>query len=99
MFKSLQGFNFRRMVKHKGYKNFKCIKTPSMNDGTRKRRIDRAVGLYEKFASNPRMIERAVFQDNSDFPLQIQTNSQNTRVYSKGVNKTTGNQNPGLVGK
>ena len=35
----------------------------------------RAGCLLEKFETNPRMIERAVFQDESDFPLEIPMNS------------------------
>ena len=37
-----------------------------MNDAMRKRRVDQAAGLVQKFKSNPRMIERAVFQDKID---------------------------------
>ena len=71
----------RRMVKRKGMKAFKRVKTPQMNDATRTRRVERAGYLMEKFNQNPRMIERAVFQDESDFPLQIPLNCQNDRVY------------------
>ena len=45
-----------------------------------KRRVERAGYLLEKFETNPRMIERAVYQDESDFPLQIPINSQNDCV-------------------
>ena len=77
----------RRIVKDKGYSQFKRLKTPQMNDATRKRRVDRAAGLVQKFKSNPRLIERAVFQDESDFPLQVPLNTQNDQVYSKGLKK------------
>ena len=70
-----------RIVREKGIKQFKRLKTMQMNDSTRKRRIERASNLLEKFQKNPRMIERAVFQDESDFPLQIPLNNQNDRVY------------------
>ena len=83
----------RRMVKRKGYKNYKRMKTPSMNDGTRKRRVERSTSLFEKFRKNPRMIERAVFQDESDFPLQIPNNPQNNRVYSKSEKKDIPHEN------
>ena len=43
-----------------------------MNNATRKRRVERAGCLLEKFETNARMIERAVFQDESDFPLKFQ---------------------------
>ena len=45
-----------------------------------KRRVECAGYLLEKFETNPRMIERAVYQDESDFPLQIPMNSQNDCV-------------------
>ena len=51
-----------------------------MNDATRKGKVERAGCLLEKLETNPGMIERAVFQDESDFPLQIPINSQNDRV-------------------
>ena len=88
----------RRMVKSKGIRQFKRMKTPHMNEGTRTRRIERAASLLEKFRRNPRMIERAVFQDESDFPLQVWLNNQNDRVYYKNRNfnikltKTTENR-------
>ena len=74
----------QRMVKRSKINNFKRVQTPQMDDGARGRRVNRAVGLSKKFGKNPRMIERAVFKDESDFPLQIQMNKQNNRVYSKG---------------
>ena len=64
-----------------------------MNEGTRTRRIERAASLLEKFRRNPRMIERAVFQDESDFPLQVPLNNQNDRVYYKGTKKDVPDQN------
>ena len=82
-----------RMVKRKGIKQFKRIKTPQMNEGTRTRRVERATGLLEKFEKNPRIIERAVFQDESDFPLEIPLNSQNDRVYYKGQKKNVPDEN------
>lgn len=75
----------RRMVKSKGIRQFKRLKAPSMNETTRTRRVERAETLYAKFSRNPRMIERAVFQDECDFPLQVPLNNQNNRVYFKGT--------------
>jgi len=83
----------RRIVEDKGYNQFKRLKTPQMNDATRNRRVDRAVSLHEKFAKNPRMIERTIFQDESDFPLQVPLNSQNDRVYHKGTKKDVPDEN------
>jgi len=44
-----------------------------MKGATRKRSIERANRILEKFERNPQMsmIEYAVFQDKSAFPLQI----------------------------
>ena len=64
-----------------------------MNDATRKRRVERAGCLVETFERNPRMIERVVFQDESDFPLQIPINSQSDCVYFKDQKKDVPNKN------
>ena len=37
------------------------LKTPYINDATRKRRVERAVCLLEKLETNPIIIERAIF--------------------------------------
>ena len=55
-----------------------------MNDGTRQRRVERTGGLVDKFADNPRMIERCVWQDEKDFTVDVPVNNQNDRVYYKG---------------
>jgi len=73
----------RRIVKRKGIKQFKRLKIPHMNERTQTR-VDRVAILLKKFNKNPRMIERAVFQDESDFPLEIPLNSQNDIVNFKG---------------
>ena len=59
-----------------------------------KRRVERAGCLLEKFETNPLMIESAVFQDESNFSLQIPINSQNDRVYFKGRKKDVPDKNP-----
>ena len=64
-----------------------------MNDPIQKRRVERARCLLEKFEINPRMIERTVFQDKSEFPPQIPINSQNDRVYFKGQKKDVPDKN------
>ena len=69
------------MVEDKGIDNFKRTKTPAMTEGTRERRVERSINLIEKFSKNPRMIEKAVWQDEKDFPLHVPVNSQNYRVY------------------
>ena len=75
--------SIRRMIKRKGIKQLKLLKTPNMNNATRKRREEHAGCLLEKFETNSQMIGRAVFQDEGDFLLQISINSQNGRVYFK----------------
>ena len=64
-----------------------------MNDSTRTRRVKRASVLGEKSEKNPRIIERGVFQDKSDFLLQFPINSENGRIYFKGKKK----DNPGKI--
>ena len=82
-----------RIFREKKINQFKRVKTPQMNDATRNRRIQRAKFLLEKFQTNPRMIERAVFQDEGDFPLQVPLNIQNNRVYYKGKKKDVPDEN------
>ena len=84
-------FSGCRMIKTKGVKQLKLPKTSYMNDSTRTRRVKRASVLGEKSEKNPRIIERGVFQDKSDFLLQFPINSESGRVYFKGKKK----DNPG----
>ena len=81
------------MVKSKGIKQFKRLKAPFMNEGIRKRRVGRAESLYKKFARNPCMVERAVFQYECDFPLQVPLNNQNNQMYYKGKKKDVPEKN------
>ena len=47
--------------------------------------------------TNPRMIERAVFLDKSDFPLQIPIKNQNDRVYFNPIqDEGRGTKKPSL---
>ena len=73
----------RRIINENGINQFKRLQTPSSNEGTRKRRLSRAESLVEEL-TNPRKIERFVFQDEKDFPLEVSINKQNNRVYYKG---------------
>lgn len=70
----------RRIVKSRGLRQFKRLKTPMMSAGTKERRTTRAGLLAERFGKN-RMIEKCVFQDEKDFTLDIPINHQNSRVY------------------
>ena len=83
----------RRMIKRKPMKQFKRIKTPYINSATLKRRAECAGYLLEKLETNPLMIERVVFQDESYFLLQISINSQNDRAYFKGQKKDVPDKN------
>ena len=74
----------RRMIKKKKNNQFKRAEAPKVDEGGRKRRKDRVKSLSKKFDNDPRKIERAVFQDEKDFPLNTPTNRQNNRVYFKG---------------
>ena len=64
-----------------------------MNDATSKRRVELADCLLEKFETNPRMVQHAVFKDERDFPLQIPINNQNDRVCFKGQKKVVSHKN------
>ena len=64
-----------------------------MNDPIRKRRVEHAGCLLDKFETNPQMIECLVFQDKSYFPLEISINSQNDRVYCKCQKKDVPDKN------
>ena len=67
-----------------------------MNDATKKKkkkRVERASCLLEKFETNLPMIEHGVFQDESDFTLQIPINSENEHVYFKGRKKNVPDKN------
>lgn len=82
-----------RILDDSDINQFKRVTTPHMDDKARERRTVRAGNLGTKFGGNPRMIERAVFQDESDFPLEIPINRQNNRVYFKGQKKDVPRKN------
>ena len=83
----------QRMIKRKGIKQFKRFKTPWMSNATWKRRVERTGSLLEKIKTNLRIIERAAFQDEIDFPLQIPINIQNDCVCSKDQRKVVPEKN------
>lgn len=74
----------RRIIKEKNINQSKRVKILHVNDVTRQRRIERVSNLGENFSKNSRIIERGVFQEESDFPLEIPINNQNNHVYFKG---------------
>ncbi|XP_066927411.1 uncharacterized protein [Clytia hemisphaerica] len=77
----------KRLVKRRGYKQFKRMKTPRMSEVTRQRRTERSGRLADRFERNPRLIEKCAFQDEKDFSLEVPLNHQNDRVYFKGGKK------------
>lgn len=83
----------KRLVKRRGYKQFKRMKTPRMTETTSQRRTERAGRLADRFESNPRLIEKCAFQDEKDFPLEVPLNPQNDRVYFKGDKKDVPEEN------
>lgn len=64
----------RRLIKTKGIKQFKRLKTPYIIYATRARRVERANIILEKFSKNNQMIEGVDFRDESGFSLQIPKN-------------------------
>ena len=76
--------SIRRMKKKRNLKQFKRLKTPQVSKETGKRKESRASSLRDKPESNIRMIEKAVWQDERDFTLEVPVNLQNDHVYAKG---------------
>ena len=80
------------MLKQRGLKQFKRVKTPRMSSATQQRRTERAGALAEKF-SRKRSIERCVWQDEKDFTVDVPFNAQNNHVYGMDKkDKIPGNQ-------
>ena len=77
-------YSIRRIVKKGNLKQFQCLKTPQMSEGSRNRRETRAGFLRERFESNIRMIEKMVWQDEKNFSPERPVNLQNDRTYAKG---------------
>ena len=71
----------QRIVKKKQYTSLKRISAPQVKDDARQRRVARAKDLIERFSE--RDIPKLVWQDESNFTLQVATNRQNNRFYSK----------------
>ena len=71
----------QRMVQKEKIKNFKRITTPQLDNGCRKRRVDRCVNLVERFTVHH--LPRLAFQDEKVFTLQVKSNRQNNRVYAR----------------
>ena len=70
----------RTFKKHK-LKNYKRMTCPQVNAGTLARRLARSKKLLKRFPLWK--FKKCVVQDESDFTLQVPTNRQNDRVYSR----------------
>ena len=77
----------KRMIKASEINQFKRMSEPRRDEGALERRTRRANGLVERFEKNPRSIEKLVWQDEKDFPLEVPLNRQNNRVYYKGLKR------------
>ena len=68
-----------RLVKKKNLHSYKRLKAPQMDSAYRKRRVERAEKLPQRFYIHS--LPRLVFQDKKDFSLQVPTNRESNRVY------------------
>lgn len=71
----------KRMVKKSGVNNYKRLKSTSLTEGARQRRLERSKKLLTRFPM--RRVKLMCFQDEKDFTLEVPTNVQNNRVYSR----------------
>ena len=67
----------RRMIKRRGLKQFRRLKTTMMSSGTQERQIKRARALVDRFRKS-RFVEKCVWQDEKDFTSDVRLNSQNS---------------------
>ena len=72
--------SIRRMIKRRGMKQFKHLKTTMMSSGMQERQIKRAGALVDRIGKNV-SVEKCVWQDEKDFILDVPLNSQNSCVY------------------
>ena len=63
----------KRVVKRKGLKQFKRLKTPQISEATKKR-TERASFLVERITKNSRSIGKCVWQNEEDFTLEVLLN-------------------------
>ena len=67
----------KRLVKSRGLRAFKRLKTPRMSEVTRQRRTERAGRLADRFERNPRLIENVLSKMRRTlpwkFPLTLKT--------------------------
>ena len=72
----------QRIIKKIGVKNFKRHQSVNLPPGVRERRLERSKKLLTRFPM--RKVKLMTFQDEKDFTLEVPTNRQNNRVYSRG---------------
>ena len=74
-----------RLNKKKNLHCYKRLKTPQVNSTYRKRRVERAEKLLQRFSIHS--LPRLVFQDKKDLSLQSPIIAKNNRVYFNGLKK------------
>ena len=62
-------------------------------NGCRNRRYARVIALGEKFQPNTCVIEKAVWQDEKDFTLDVPVNLKTDRLYGKGKKSDVPDEN------
>lgn len=71
----------QRIAKKIGVRNFKRYRSVNLPAGVRGRRLERSKKLLTRFPI--RKVKLLTFQDEKDFTLEVPTNRQNNRVYSR----------------
>ena len=72
----------QRLVKKRlGLKSVKRLHNPTLPEGTKLRRFQRAGKLLSRFPTAK--VKSMTFQDEKDFTLEVPSNPQNNRCYSK----------------
>ena len=78
----------KRLVKRRGYKLFKRLKTPRMSETTRQRRIERSGRLADCFEKkNPRLIENVNSRTKRTLCLRPCSICRMTEFTSKEIKK------------
>ena len=83
----------RRFAKRTKINQFKRMKTPHINNGTRDRRTIRSGNLAEHIDRNSRLVKKFAYQDEKYYTFEVPTNIQNNRVYFKGKKNQVSGEN------
>ena len=70
------------IVQKSGLKSLKRHTAPQTKEDAKRRRVERSESLLTRFPTWK--VKMLTFQDEKDFTLQVPTNSQNNRVYTRG---------------